>query len=87
MNQKCSHGNPDACPWVEKLRVHARLSWNQGYKMGVAQMERLLHDARQYAAAVEEQAAVDNERLTNAMLKAEQERDELASELKGLKDF
>ena len=55
--------------------------------MGVAQMERLLHDARQYAAAVEERAAVDNERLTDAMLKAEQERDELASELKELKDL
>ncbi len=55
--------------------------------MGVAQMERLLHDARRRAAVVEEQAAVDNERLTEALLKAEQERDELASELKELKDF
>ena len=87
MNQKCSHGDPDTCPWVSKLRAHAHSAWGRGYKMGVAQMERLLHDARQYAAAVEERAAVDNERLTDAMLKAEQARDALASQLKELKDF
>ena len=63
---------PDACQEVDRLRKLATAAWSRGYRMGLADSQRMVEDMKRKVKETEEQMLEDNARFTEAMLQAEQ---------------
>lgn len=63
---------PDACQEVARLRKWATTAWSRGYRMGLADSQRMVEDMKRRVKEIEEKMLEDNARFTEAMLQAEQ---------------
>jgi hypothetical protein len=69
------------CAGCSKLKVWAETAWNRGHERGMAANRQIALETQKALAVERESAAKTNAMLTDALLKAEEQRDVLKAAL------